>query len=238
MATPSDATELPNSNASCETLTVRSALTVNGVNVTGGGGGGGGWTDDGAVVRLTTAVDQVAIGDPAPVGVAPLSVYEAASKWFAVGALDAFGRRGLWFTMTSSVLRMGANTADGDAFDATSDGAVVWDPAGNKAARIKADRFGLTRAADTALYYFRVDGNALFYRADPPGGTIWLNIDRATGQMDIGGALAHKGATAGFFATAPVAKPVIAGARGGNVALASLLTGLATLGLITDNTTP
>lgn len=41
----------------------------------------------------------------------------------------------------------------------------------------------------------------------------------------------------GFFATAPVAKPTITGSRGGNAALASLLTGLANLGLITDSTT-
>ncbi|MET4683269.1 hypothetical protein [Brevundimonas faecalis] len=41
----------------------------------------------------------------------------------------------------------------------------------------------------------------------------------------------------GFFATAPAAKPVVTGSRGGNAALASLLAGLAALGLITDSTT-
>lgn len=44
----------------------------------------------------------------------------------------------------------------------------------------------------------------------------------------------------GFFTKAPVAKPSITGSRGGNAALASLLTGLGDgtgLGLITDNTT-
>jgi hypothetical protein len=40
----------------------------------------------------------------------------------------------------------------------------------------------------------------------------------------------------GFYATAPIAKPTITGSRGGNVALASLLTELANLGLITDST--
>ena len=185
---PGQAVEIPGSNVACETLTVRECLTVNGVDITGGGGGGGGWTDDGAVVRLTTAADQVSIGDPAPVGVSPLSVYEAASKWFAAGAVDAFGRRGLWFTMTDGILRLGANTSDGDAFDAKSEGAVVWDPAGNKAARIKADRFGLTRALDSSLYYFRVDGSSLFYRADPPGGAVWFSVDRATGATVIAGA--------------------------------------------------
>lgn len=40
----------------------------------------------------------------------------------------------------------------------------------------------------------------------------------------------------GFFATAAVAKQTITGSRGGNAALASLLTGLANYGLITDST--
>lgn len=41
----------------------------------------------------------------------------------------------------------------------------------------------------------------------------------------------------GFFNSAPAAKPTITGSRGGNAALASLLTGLASLGLITNSTT-
>ena len=41
----------------------------------------------------------------------------------------------------------------------------------------------------------------------------------------------------GFFGATPVTRPVAAGSRGGNAALASLLTALANLGLITDSTT-
>jgi hypothetical protein len=41
----------------------------------------------------------------------------------------------------------------------------------------------------------------------------------------------------GFNGTTPVAKPSVTGSRGGNAALASLLTQLASTGLITDNTT-
>lgn len=40
----------------------------------------------------------------------------------------------------------------------------------------------------------------------------------------------------GFFGTAPIAKPSVTGSRGGNAALADLLTKLASLGLITDST--
>jgi trimeric autotransporter adhesin len=41
----------------------------------------------------------------------------------------------------------------------------------------------------------------------------------------------------GFFASSPVAKPSITGSRGGNAGLASLLSNLNNMGLITDNTT-
>lgn len=40
-----------------------------------------------------------------------------------------------------------------------------------------------------------------------------------------------------FYGAAPTAKPTVAGSKGGNAALASLLTALATLGLLTDSTT-
>jgi hypothetical protein len=43
--------------------------------------------------------------------------------------------------------------------------------------------------------------------------------------------------TTGFNNTAPIAKPTVTGSRGGNAALASLLTALANYGLITDSTT-
>ena len=42
--------------------------------------------------------------------------------------------------------------------------------------------------------------------------------------------------TVGFNNTAPIAKPTVSGAKGGNAALASLLTALASYGLITDST--
>jgi hypothetical protein len=49
--------------------------------------------------------------------------------------------------------------------------------------------------------------------------------------------LRHLGTTLGFYGAAAVTKPTVTGSRGGNAALASLLTALATLGLITDSTT-
>lgn len=50
-------------------------------------------------------------------------------------------------------------------------------------------------------------------------------------------AFRHLGTTLGFYNAAAVAKPTVTGAKGGNAALGSLITALAQLGLITDNTT-
>jgi hypothetical protein len=61
-----------------------------------------------------------------------------------------------------------------------------------------------------------------------------------TGGVGIGGATNLGGpvtisSTCGFNGTAPIAKPTVTGSRGGNAALASLLTALANYGLITDS---
>ncbi|UCV26784.1 hypothetical protein [Ferribacterium limneticum] len=53
-----------------------------------------------------------------------------------------------------------------------------------------------------------------------------LNITEVAGEAVIG-----------FFEAAPVAQPTVSGSRGGNAALASLLTALASLGLIVNSTT-
>lgn len=55
--------------------------------------------------------------------------------------------------------------------------------------------------------------------------------------LEVAGEMYHSGDDAGFFGTAPITKPDVAGAKGGNVALTNLLTQLAALGLITDSTT-
>jgi hypothetical protein len=67
-------------------------------------------------------------------------------------------------------------------------------------------------------------------------------IGKGTGGpalIDGGGATKISVGTTGigFYGTAPAAKPAITGSRGGNAALADLLTKLAALGLITDSTT-
>lgn len=71
-----------------------------------------------------------------------------------------------------------------------------------------------------------------------------LNVQHAGKREFVSalyGAVVHTidpdGNRLGFHGSSPVAKQVVAGSRGGNAALTQLLTALATLGLITDNTT-
>lgn len=56
------------------------------------------------------------------------------------------------------------------------------------------------------------------------------------GAMTLSAAIRING-NVGFYNTAPVAKPTVTGSRGGNAALASLLTALAGQGLLTDSST-
>lgn len=75
--------------------------------------------------------------------------------------------------------------------------------------------------------YLRLEYNAGIAHAI---GT-WLFAD-----SPFGGGHTLTGTTAGFFGAAPVTKPTVSGAKGGNAALGSLLSALASLGLITDGT--
>jgi hypothetical protein len=73
-------------------------------------------------------------------------------------------------------------------------------------------------------------GGADNFEIYQPSGEIVLNVGATNPIRVSGGAI-------GFFNGTPVAKPTITGSRGGNAALASLLTNLAGLGLITNSTT-
>lgn len=66
-------------------------------------------------------------------------------------------------------------------------------------------------------------------------GKLWAG-DSAAWREALGWGSSGTAAQLGFFGTAPIVKPAATGSRGGNVALASLLTALANLGLITDST--
>ena len=64
-----------------------------------------------------------------------------------------------------------------------------------------------------------------------------VDIMAGTGSGTETSRIKVDGTGIGFFATAPAAKQTVTGSRGGNAALASLLTALATQGLITNSST-
>lgn len=81
-----------------------------------------------------------------------------------------------------------------------------------------------------------VPGGIKFLARNDSGVQLEALTIRATGTTEIRLGLAHQGSTLGFFNTTPTTKPTITGSRGGNAALADLLTKLAGLGLLTDST--
>lgn len=100
-----------------------------------------------------------------------------------------------------------------------------------------------SRGSDIAYFSHRDSSNTTAYalRQTSSGSTVVnapagqdVRITNANGSVT---AIIVNGTGMGFFGTAPVAKQSIAGSRGGNAALADLLTKLAATGLITDATT-
>jgi len=90
----------------------------------------------------------------------------------------------------------------------------------------------LTDSTKTNVYAFDLptgSGGVLRVRCQSGGAS----------SFDVGtdGSLRHLSTKIGFFGATTATKPTVTGSRGGNAALASLLTALAGLGLITDSTT-
>lgn len=94
---------------------------------------------------------------------------------------------------------------------------------GNATAAISDDAAGI---GHTIFNNKGHDNNRVF-----ESGAFSLDV---TSNLNVGNNLAIVG-NVGFYGTFPAAKPTITGSRGGNAALADLLTKLATLGLITDS---
>lgn len=96
--------------------------------------------------------------------------------------------------------------------------------------------FGVIAATDELFSGFQTSANGniqiqiysglIKFRINNPGGTPVIEILYDTGTAKIG-----------FLGAGAVARQTVTGSRGGNAALASLLTGLANLGLITDSST-
>jgi len=86
-------------------------------------------------------------------------------------------------------------------------------------------------ASPTATNYtLLTDGATVSILNVPSGGSVGLAVDN-------GIKIAANATGIGVFGATPVAKPTVTGSRGGNAALASLLTAMANLGWVTDSTT-
>lgn len=92
---------------------------------------------------------------------------------------------------------------------------------------------GANAGSDLVISSFTDAGGVL---ATPVTITRSTGTITTSGSVVVGSALRVQG-NVGFYATAPVAKPTVTGSRGGNAALASLLTALAGQGLLTDSST-
>ncbi len=91
-------------------------------------------------------------------------------------------------------------------------------PTSNNTVIGSADQLVSGGSANDVLFYHFGSGQTQFWSAGVK------NLSLAPNQI-------------GFYGTTPIGKPTVTGAKGGNAALASLLTQLASLGLITDSST-
>lgn len=88
--------------------------------------------------------------------------------------------------------------------------------------------------AENAIVATKDAGVELYYNNSKTLETVSGGA-KTTGAHQITGNLDHDGSNVGFYNTTPTTKQTVTGSRGGNAALASLLTGLAAIGLITDS---
>lgn len=109
---------------------------------------------------------------------------------------------------------------------------------------LAADQVGVAERSNVLLYIIVTgEANRQFELRNSgqikwgPGGATAMDCTlsrSATATMKFDNAVCINGSV-GFYNTTPAAKPTVTGSRGGNAALASLLTALAGLGLITDS---
>lgn len=104
---------------------------------------------------------------------------------------------------------------------------------------------GPDNSAGTSLIKaYNLAGTVGFNLTDALGGTLGgiafdINGNITASRIDNGSTgliVAHASAKLGFFDAAPVVKPTVTGSKGGNAALASLMTALSSLGIVTDTT--
>jgi hypothetical protein len=89
---------------------------------------------------------------------------------------------------------------------------------------------------DFLIYTTGSPAGAAAFRPGTRGKDLTITDTLTAATLEVG-VFWHQGATASAYGNLPVARPTVTGAKGGNVALANLLTALATIGWVVDNTT-
>jgi hypothetical protein len=93
-------------------------------------------------------------------------------------------------------------------------------------------------AARTGVCSLYVGGDDTWHFTAPPSNNIlFTKNDGTTARLQITAAGVGLSGTLGFFGTAPIGEQTVAGAKGGNAALGSLITCLVNYGMLLDTTT-
>lgn len=162
----------------------------------------------------------------------------SAAAGFACAALTATGQ--IKTTVTTQQLSLNYDASNHLAVTVASDGAVTYNATGAGAAHVFSDlvtaNAGLTilTTASPQLGVRYDVNNHMEYQVSSAGVVVW---NSTAGGVSGAGDLKINFDAIGFYNTAPATKQAITGTRDSNAALASLLTALATLGLITDSST-
>lgn len=184
-----------------------------------------------AVNIATTAGDVLAAGNPT--GAATIDGLTTTVKAAGSIALRPTGD-------TGDSLQVVWSSGAGPATEIRAVENRLFLSAGSGSAQDDDTRLRMVSDANGANWYFDYDGTQGLALLVNPAGACFLDAANAASF-----ALRHNGTNRvqvnatglGFFNSTPAAKPTVTGSRGGNAALASLLTALATLGLITDSST-
>ncbi|MCT9932446.1 hypothetical protein N5079_19785 [Planotetraspora sp. A-T 1434] len=164
-------------------------------------------TDDSLVVGARLAVGQ-ALGSDAIAVTTDGTISAALLKASALG------------TASRSVLAIETNDVTKRAFD--------YRLTGDSVSRIRMD--ASASSSGTIIFGDGTTADTNIYRAA-------ADTLKTDDSFHVGTTFRHLGTSLGFYNAAAIARPTVTGSRGGNAALASFLTQMAALGLITDSTT-
>lgn len=193
--------------------------------------------------NVTTAVVGVEV-------VGGSSVEPTVSAGFKVNALGVFGpskmrwQRAFFSDDAAAIVGVDLGTA-GQGANQASQSINMYYSDGASARQLGIQLWSLA-GGDSVLRFAKPDGLHLIQAFS--GGTYQNNIVMYQGRVGFGMATqpttgfevnlnAKFNLNIGFNGAAPIAKPTVTGAKGGNAALTSLMTALANYGLVTDSTT-